>query len=102
MYLQGIRKGAFQTRLQTFNTLRPRENGRHFADNICKCICMNENLCILFQIPLNFIPKGPIDNKLAMVQVTVWRRTGAKPLPELMLTQFTDAYMRYSGEVSEI
>ena len=29
-----------------------------------------------------------------------WRRTGDKPLPEPMLTQLTDAYMRQSGEMS--
>ena len=25
------------------NTLRPRQNGRHFADDIFKCIFLNEN-----------------------------------------------------------
>ena len=29
-----------------------------------------------------------------------WRRIGVKPLPEQMLTQFTDTYMRYKGEMS--
>ena len=27
-----------------FNILRPRENGRHFADDIFKCIFLNENV----------------------------------------------------------
>ena len=26
------------------NTLRPRQNGQHFLDNIFKCIFMNENI----------------------------------------------------------
>ena len=26
------------------NTLRPRQNGRHFADDIFKCIFVNENV----------------------------------------------------------
>ena len=26
------------------STLRPRQNGRHFADDIFKCIFMNENV----------------------------------------------------------
>ena len=30
---------------------------------------MNENICILFQILLQFVPKGPIENKPALVQV---------------------------------
>ena len=25
-----------------FNTLRPKQNGRHFPDDIFKCICLNE------------------------------------------------------------
>ena len=27
-----------------FNTLRPRQNGCHFADDVFKCIFFNENL----------------------------------------------------------
>ena len=30
---------------------------------------MNEKLCILFQISLKIIPKGPTNNKWALVQV---------------------------------
>ena len=56
---------------------------------------MNENFFILIRISLKFVPKGPIDNKAALVQVMARRQTGDKPLPELMLTQFTDAYMRH-------
>ena len=48
----------------------------------------------MIRISLMFVPKGPIDNKPALVQVMAWRRTGNKPLPESMLTQlWTDAYM---------
>ena len=39
-----------------------------------------------------FVPKGPIDNKSALVRVMAWRRTGDKPLPESMLNRFTDIY----------
>ena len=52
-------------------------------------------ICILIKILLQFVPKGPIDNKPALVQVMAWRRTGDKPLSEPMLTKFTDAYMRH-------
>ena len=44
--------------------------------------------------------KGQIYNKSALVQIMASRQTGDKPLPEPMLTSFTDAYMRYSGEMS--
>ena len=57
-------------------------------------IDMHVNKCILIRISLRFVPKGPIDNKPALVQVLTWYRTGDKPLPEPMLTQFTDVYMR--------
>ena len=49
----------------------------------------------VFEFQLQFIPKGPIDYKSALVQVAAWHRTGDKPLPESMLTQFTDAYIRH-------
>ena len=55
----------------------------------------NENDRILIQISLKFIPRGPVDIKPALVQVMAWRQTGDKPLPEPMLTQYTDAYMRH-------
>ena len=39
-----------------FNTLRPRKNSYHFADNILKCILINENLRALIKISLKFVP----------------------------------------------
>ena len=47
---------------------------------------MNEKFYILIKISLKFVPKVPIDNKSAMVQVMACRRTGDKPLPEPSLT----------------
>ena len=41
---------------QWVNTLRPRQNGRHFADVIFKCIFLNENLLISIKISLKFVP----------------------------------------------
>ena len=64
------------------------------ADDIFKCISLNENDRIPIQISLKFVPRSLIDNKLALVQVMACRLLGAKPLPEPMLTQFPDAYMR--------
>ena len=65
------------------------------ADDNFKCIFFNDNDRISIWISLKFDPKSPIDNKPALVQVMAWRQTGDKPLPELMLTQITDAYMRH-------
>ena len=61
------------------------------VEEILKCIFVNEKFRILIRISPKFIPMGPIGNKSALVQVMAWSRTGDKPLPEIMLTQFTDA-----------
>ena len=52
---------------------------------------MNEKFCNLITIPLNFVPKDLIYNKLALVQVMAGCRTDDKPLTTPMLTQLTDA-----------
>ena len=67
------------------NTLRPGENGRHFADDIFKCIFLNENVWIPIKISLKFVLKGPINNIPALVQIMAWRRPGDKPLSEPMM-----------------
>ena len=66
------------------NTLRPRQNGRHFPDTF-KCFFLNENVSIAIKILLKFVPKGPINNIPALVQVMAWRRAGDKPLCEPMM-----------------
>ena len=65
-----------------FNSLRPRWNKCHFADDIFKYIFLNENVLSLIEISLKFIPKGPINNTPALVQIMACRRPGDKPLPE--------------------
>ena len=70
------------------NTLRPRQNGCHFADNIFKCIFLNENVWISIKISLNFVPRGPIKDIPALVQIMAWRCPGAKPLSEPMMVSF--------------
>ena len=69
------------------NTLRPRQNGRHFADDIFKCIFLNENVWVPLKISLKFVPKGPINNIPAMVQIMAWSRPGNKPLSEPMMVR---------------
>ena len=51
----------------TVNTLRPRQNGCHFADAIFKCIFLKENVWIPIKISLKFVPKSPINNIPALV-----------------------------------
>ena len=69
----------------TINTLRPRQNGRRFPDDIFKCIFLNKNVWISIKISLKFVPKGPINNIPALVQIMAWRRSGDKPLSEPMI-----------------
>ena len=49
------------------NSCPPGQNGRHVADDIFRCIFMNEKFCILIEISLKFIPKGPVDNNPSLV-----------------------------------
>ena len=67
------------------NTLGPRQNGCQSPDDTFKCIFLNENVRILIEISLKFVPKGPIDNKPALAQIMAWRWPGDKPLSEPML-----------------
>ena len=65
------------------------------ADDIFKRIFLDGNNRIAIKFSLKFVPKRPIRNKSALVQVMACRLFGAKPLPKPMLTQFIDAYMRH-------
>ena len=69
------------------NTLRQRQNGRHFADDIFKCIFMNENVWFLNRISLKFVRKGLIKNIPALVQIMTLRRQGDKRLSEPMMVR---------------
>ena len=70
---------------KSLNTLRPRQNGRHFADDTFKRIFMNENVRISINISLKLVPKDLINNIPALVQIMAWRRPGDKPLSETMV-----------------
>ena len=41
-----------------------------------------------------------LENNETFVQIMAWCRIGDKPLSELVLTRFSDAYMRHYGEMS--
>ena len=67
------------------NTLRPRQNGCHFADHIFKCIFLNENIWISLTISLKFVPEVPVNNIPSLFQIMACCRTGNKPLSEPMV-----------------
>ena len=39
------------------------QKGQYWADNILKCILLNEKFYILIEISLKFVPGGVIDNQ---------------------------------------
>ena len=96
---------------QDLNTLRPRQNGRHFPDAIFKCVFLNENIWISIKFSLKFVPRGPINNIPALVQRMAWCRPGDKPLSEPTLvsllthkrvTQWVNSFNRNTDENDQI
>ena len=85
--------------LHWVNTLRPRRNGQHFADDIVKRIFFNENVWILIKISLTFVPMGPVKNITALVPIMAWHRPAGKPLSELMVVSLP-THMRHSASLS--
>ena len=67
---------------EPIDTLRPRQNGCHFTDDIFKCIFLNENYSALIRISRKVAPKGPVNDVPALVKITACRRAGDKPLSE--------------------
>ena len=63
------------------------------GDDIFKCIFLNEKVRILIKISPTFVPKCPIDDNQALVEIMAWRRKGDKPLSEPMMIWPTDAYI---------
>ena len=58
------------------NTLRPRQNGRLFADDIFNRIFLSENCCVSILIHWN-LSQG--SKNAALGQIMAWRRIGVKP-----------------------
>ena len=91
---KGMSNGQQQVLVYDINTLRPRQNGRHFADDTFNHIFANENVKISIRFSLKFVLKGPINNIPALVQIMAWRRPGDKPLSEpVMVSLLTDIYV---------
>ena len=75
------------SRDQWVNSLKPRQNGSHFPDDVSKWIFLNENVWILIKISLKFVSKGLINNIPALVQIMAWCRPGNKQLSEPMMVR---------------
>ena len=57
-------------------SLRPRQNGRLFADDTFIHIFLNENIRISIKISLKFVPKGLINNNPALVLIGIRTNAG--------------------------
>ena len=77
--------------------LNMRQSGRYLPDNILECILLNENVCILIEILLKFVPNGPINNIPALDEKMDWHQPGNRPLSEPMMASFTDTFMCHSA-----
>ena len=85
MFHAAMRGVAMRVFSQLVNTLRQRQNGRDFPDDIFKWIFVNENAWISINISLKLVSRGPISDIPALVQIMAWRRPGDKTLSEPML-----------------
>ena len=70
---------------RSFNTSRPRQNDRYFSDDNFKGIFLNENIYILINMSLKFVPNGPINNIPSLDQIMACHRPGDKPLSEALM-----------------
>ena len=57
------------------NTFRLRQNGCHFVENTLWINNLQRNWCIFTQISLKFVPNGPNNNNLALVEIMARRWT---------------------------
>ena len=89
-FIQQSKIDVIFTQLNAYITLakmRLRQNGRHFPDDIFKCIFLNENVSISIKISLKFVPKGSIGNTPTLVHITAWHQPGDKLLSVPMMVR---------------
>ena len=75
--------------------------GPTFLDDIFRYAISNANICILIHISPKFVLDYLVDNKSALVQVMAWRRTGAKPIPGLILNIMYDTLWRHKADADQ-
>ena len=78
------------------NTLTGGQNDCRFAEDISKCILLNENVWISIKISLKFVPLFPINDISALIQIMarwqaiIWTNDG----------YITDAYICHSASMN--
>ena len=87
-------------------TMRPRQNCRHFTDDIeFFCIVRRLFIHLYIQISLKIVSKGPIYNKPTLVQIMAWCWVGNKPLsdqwwPDLLMHKYITRPTWVNGKCS--
>ena len=69
-----------------YNILKAIQYGRHFSDDIFKCISLNENIWISLKLSLKCVPKVPIDH-IPACDIYQWRIYASFGLNELTKLQ---------------
>ena len=67
------------------NTVKLRQYGHLLVDDFFRLNFFCENCYILIEISLKLIPKVPITNNPALVQIMAWCLTGVNTLSELVM-----------------
>ena len=98
--MHGCILSTITTDALVLNTLRLRQNGHHFLDDILKLIFLNENIWISLKISLKLVPKLWI-NIPALVQIMAWHQPGDKPLSEPMMFNLRDKDRFWRGLLSQ-
>ena len=90
--------------LYVVDTLIPRQDCRHFADNIFKCIFLYEDIWIVINISRKFVPRDQINNIPALVptiEPIIWtnylRIYASRGLNELILISRTGTGEHYGN-----
>ena len=60
---------------------------------------MEVNCCILIQISLKFVLKGPTNHMSSLVQTMALHQAGVNPLSEPAMDKITDTYMHQSVQI---
>ena len=88
-------------RPQWVNTWRPEQNGCHFADNIFKCIILQEKFLFCFKFHWSLFLR--VQLIISQCWLRLWLDADhvcAKPLPEPMMTKFHDAMSLVHNELT--
>ena len=65
------------------NTLRPGQNGRHFANGTFKCIFLNENCGVLDKVPFKYVPGVPLTiTKSTLLKVSIGAEEATSHYPK--------------------